>query len=651
MSGEHGGNDLDPSDDVSQTEAPSFGKHFRHISILVFGLQGIVLLAISIFLSSRFDLTRDFATFEQSWFLIAHGHINPFSTIFFEPFWVDHLEWIMWPLAATYFVYPHPLTLLLVQDIGIIGSELFAFSLIKYSIQKGNGYLGRNASRLRWLGLILLVANPWVYYSVVFDFHFHSLAALWVLGTTWAFTFDKRIMGVCFALLCVATGNVYILFLVPVGIVLVLWHRRRAGVLICLVSVIVFLLEETMFYHGLGGLGFPVALAASAKHGLIHQSGALKVLSNIWSIGFRIPRAMWAGRMNFYANLGPDGFISLLSPAGLLVPGMALAESSLGGVLFSQPGTQNFIAYGFLAVGTVGFLVWLARRVSHVIPPLIVLLLANELFWSASGISAIRYRTAVPSSEAAKALTALSNSIPATSEVVASQSIIGGFAEREYVYLFTPTIPIRTQQLYFVVTAYNGIGRDNTSNILARISFLASLRGVKLVMNRAGIWAFEWMAPRDTRMISLSYSNKVLLGWTGNSQVGRADLNGPVSSWSMLAHIGSGPGYVLDKLYWRLRPGVHVASVRLSSSGQVEAEVWNATGGVLLARRFIPGSALKVNVSLPFNNTLQFPTRLYSGWGPFRYSPVPRYPNFDQIEVRIWTDGASNVKVYSVGMH
>ena len=80
---------------------------------------------------SRFDETSDMGTFSQAWSQIATGHLNPYETTFpynyphyGYPFYQSHLELMMWPLAILYFVWPHAIDLLVVQDLAIAGAGL-----------------------------------------------------------------------------------------------------------------------------------------------------------------------------------------------------------------------------------------------------------------------------------------------------------------------------------------------------------------------------------------------------------------------------------------------------------------------------------------------------------------------------------------------
>ena len=87
-------------------------RRVRQVGYTILGLQLALALAWSTVQYDRFALTFDFTIFHQAWYLIAHGNLNPWSTIKLSYFWQDHSEFIMWPLALLYWVWPHSVVLL-----------------------------------------------------------------------------------------------------------------------------------------------------------------------------------------------------------------------------------------------------------------------------------------------------------------------------------------------------------------------------------------------------------------------------------------------------------------------------------------------------------------------------------------------------------
>ncbi len=98
-------------------------RRVRRIGFLALGLKLAGFAWWSTLLYQHFALTPDFAQYQQAWYLIAHGHLNPYDTVGNFPFWQNHAEFIMWPLALLYWLFPSGLQLLWLQDIGVVGAE------------------------------------------------------------------------------------------------------------------------------------------------------------------------------------------------------------------------------------------------------------------------------------------------------------------------------------------------------------------------------------------------------------------------------------------------------------------------------------------------------------------------------------------------
>src|SRR5205807_3980179 len=92
-------------------------------------------------------------------------------------FWQNHAEFIMWPLALPYWIFPSGVLLLWLQDIGVVGAELVAF-LWLCEIAHRHRPDDPDARWLAGAGLVLLAVNPFSWWAVSFDFHAECLAVL-----------------------------------------------------------------------------------------------------------------------------------------------------------------------------------------------------------------------------------------------------------------------------------------------------------------------------------------------------------------------------------------------------------------------------------------------------------------------------------------
>lgn len=154
---------------------------------MLFALQFAGLIVLSAHLWHRFDLTSDFAAFHQAWSQIASGNLDPRLTIFpynypsyGYPFWQSHFELAMWPLALLWWITRTSLALLVVQDLALAGACLV---VLRWGLELLDEYWpSRHSAAAVAAGLmVVLVANPWTYWTAAFDFHFQPIAVLAVL--------------------------------------------------------------------------------------------------------------------------------------------------------------------------------------------------------------------------------------------------------------------------------------------------------------------------------------------------------------------------------------------------------------------------------------------------------------------------------------
>ena len=156
------------------------GRLVWRVSLCLFGVQLVGMLALSTVQYERFNLTNDFAGYLQAWTAIAHAHLNPYDSVFGVPFWRDDFELLMWPLAPLYWLEPHTITLLWLQDIVVVGGELAALAWAREAL-KGREKGQSSDAWLLALVAALLFLTPWSWYTIGFDFHFEAFTAAFAL--------------------------------------------------------------------------------------------------------------------------------------------------------------------------------------------------------------------------------------------------------------------------------------------------------------------------------------------------------------------------------------------------------------------------------------------------------------------------------------
>jgi len=124
---------------------------------------------------------------QQAWSLIGSGHLDPYQTTFAYnyphygfPFWQSHFEIVMWPLALLHLVWSSPFVLLIVQDLALAGTGLVA---LRFGLELLQAEWPVEVSGAPLIGiglLVVLLANPWTYWTASFDFHFQPVGAIFV---------------------------------------------------------------------------------------------------------------------------------------------------------------------------------------------------------------------------------------------------------------------------------------------------------------------------------------------------------------------------------------------------------------------------------------------------------------------------------------
>jgi Predicted membrane protein (DUF2079) len=625
-------------------------RRVRRIGYAILAVQLLCFCAWSGLLYHRFAVTFDFAVYHQPWYLIAHGDLDPYSSLARLPFWRNDAEFAIWPLAALYWVWPHDVVLLWVQDIGVVAAEALAFGWL--CELAGRWRPGRGAALLASVGLILLVANPWVWWGISFDYHEECLAIPFAVLLARDLAQGRRRMWLWLVPI-LAAGAPAATYVVGIGLGgLVAARRTRVTGLLMVVAGAAYSLL-IVYLHADDGAplarhyGYLVVAAAGTAVNAQLSAGGL--VRGIAGHPMSALHALWAKRIDVLANVAPGGLLGLgfvrLLPLMLVV---LLANALSAGARFAEPLFQSMPIYVLLPVGTVAALAWLATRHRRAALVLAVLVTVQALGWAVVWGPRTPDQWLRVSAPAATTLAAIEARIPASAEVIASQGVVGRFSGRAAVHeLVGPgTTPVDRGQIWFVLAPAAGIELQSTASAVAMIGELAGPLHATLVTHANGIWAFRWHAPAGQDTLRIPAGSGALPAWAVPG-TGRDVLTGPVTSWHAVS--GRGAGYVADGLSWQDAPGRYQARVTLAASGPVNIEVWNDNGGVLLARRRIPATDGKQAVSLPVDATTAYPAPQYAGWGPFRADFVAPPPG-QRLEIRIWSPGGAPVSVYSASL-
>ena len=629
-------------------------------------VSGLLMVQLALFLvwsqveTSRFLLNIDAAQYEQAWYLIAHGVMDPVDSMKAAFFWQDHSVFLFWGAAPLWYVWPHPVTLLWLQDIFAVAAEFVGVLWMGDSIAVASFGAGgeRRKAAMLVCGALLFLADPWITWSISNDFHVEVFSVFFVVLAARDFKNGRR-RAWLWVLLAMGTGNLAATYLIGLGLSAALagaaWRRRALVV----AALGLGWAEFCSLIHGDLGSAF------IGYHYLMPQVGGLRK-GSLTSVALGVlkhPGAavsmVWGYKLSIWADLSSGGFVGALSPWAFGVPLIVMAENALNAIpnyISPNTGYQNFPEYIFVPVGTI--LVCLAlygsasarrRRAAAVVLVSATLMVCGwGVTWYPSTVS---QWLRVPS-DAAQVLTQVAAQIPPDAEVIASQGIFGDFSWHRYVYNVTDVveqIPFNSDDVWFVIAPDVGIEVQSPTNAMALIATVASLPGVQLVRHSAGVWAFHWIRRDPYRALAVRQDA------TGVPAYASAGSSGSVVTWGgsrqWFVQATHRPGYVVSQDYFdEVTTGTYAATVDLDARGPLNVEVWNATTNQILARASgLVTSGRRQVVSLAFSLTSVSPPSLFTGRLLWRSPPPPTAPGVN-VEVRVWTPGSSSADVYGVGV-
>jgi hypothetical protein len=614
-------------------------------------------------LTHRFALSWDFAAYEQAASLIGHGHLNPYSTVLNTSFVKNDYEFLIWLIAPLQRLWPHPMTLKVLQAVALVCAEAVALdwmSDIAAGRAEHDGKAG-NALTLLALGTLLLVVNPWSLWTVSFDVHMEPFLTLFVLAAARDLFRGRRrawFWVVC-ALICGAASVAYIAAL---GISALLCGRRwrRQGITMVLIAFVWTFGLQAIIGANTDGLGvYSYILDGNAMVAPKVVTGGMVISAALHHPGRDI-HVLGGNLLNIWGSLSPVGFIGLfwlpLTVPIVVVTLLSGFTASVGG--FSAPGFQNIALEVFVALGTVAVCSALVGRFSGrrrwVVPSVVAIVAVNAVVWAAIWIPQTGIRW-LPNNPAAtsQTLAGLRDRIKPGDEVLAENGFAGAFAEdRESMFAVrfdTYTYPVRSHRVWVILAPTMGIEiKASIAQMYSDIAQVAAYPGMRLVTASNGVWAFEWYPPAGVREFTIGPPRDAAPAWMLPGPRGSAVHQGNPAGW-YVASTGK-PGYVVAHGYAREVAGTYRADVSLSATGPVNVELWDATTSTLLQRRSLTGTRGRITVRLTARAVKTHGEQVYGGWGPWSITPVSPPPG-DNLEIRVWQPGGNDrVRVYSTGL-
>ena len=625
---------------------------------LAVGLVALVVQLLGFLVFSQvqawhFNLEQDYSQFGQAWYLAAHLDFSSVVTIKSRPFYMDHGDFFLYALVPLWYLWPHAVTLMWVQDIFAVLAEAIALIWIHESIYES--YKGRNFSTdLRMLsgfGTSLLVLNPFVFWAVANDFHTEIFATAFLVLAARSFSQKKRIAWLWVAGV-ILNGNVSASYLLGLTISMLLvgrsyWRAALMTAAVALASTEVATLIHADQGSSFRGYSYLVARGDSAPTSTSQVAqlilkNPIAALNNL--IGYRLAA---------FVTISIPGLLGLMSPWALGVTVVCIAEAGFNAwpILTPSYAFQNFALFIFLPIGSVMVANKLLRSTKLWLRRSLQFLIALQMTWTFGWFLIWAPETphrwiSIPQTSA-RELSRAHELIPQGDQVIASQGVVGGFSLRKYVYMFeinansgVVNFPIKTQTVWFVITPNLGIELQTPSSALAMASRIEQLPQVKTVIKRHGVFVMKWVPPDSVgSTFTLDFRDHPidpsLLNIDGFG--GSIDLN-------------SRPGYVLSGYYKILTlTQLFQYSVKFKSDGPLIIEVWNTSTNELLRRiHTVATDNSFEEVVLRGQLTEIHGPRIWNGYWPFvsqvETSPYPG----DTLELRIFNDGTTVCEIQSV---
>jgi hypothetical protein len=490
------------------------------VVVVVLVSQFCIVAGYSLLQYNRFDLSIDFSTADQATWLILHGHLDPWSTTHSYAYIDDHFALITWPLAVLYWVYPHGVLLLWIQDAAGVLTELV---VVVWIVE-----ICRRQLKPQWVGkgcwwftvgaLIVMVTNYWFYQAMFFDFHTEAFAALFLTLTLRAAWNGKMMYAVGWAIPLLLCGNLGGVYLAALGLTLLLAIPRQwwwgVGALVV----------------GYGWIRFADLMGAS-RNGILNwysylQTGNPAVRVNVTPVSLvksilvhpmRSLQVVWERRSLLYQNLIPTGVIGLFSPwsAGIAVV-VLLSSALIYPLVFLDSGFQNLPAYFVTLGGTVLVLCSLirigrrgARVAAFVLGAAIVV---QSVIYGGAQIPHLASKWITVSPAQAEVLQRALDKTPENAEVIAEWGVEGRFSERQWIYNFNlmpQSFPVNSSTVEFVVVPYQWTGDEPLAQPQAEeaLQYLTKTLHTHPLSVGHGIYVLSWHPTPHQKTLTIPASS------------------------------------------------------------------------------------------------------------------------------------------------
>jgi hypothetical protein len=482
----------------------------RAIVGALLALQLLVLVGFGVVQFHRYALSYDDAAYTQAWWLIAHGRLDPLSTVIGIRFLANDGELLIWLLAPLAWVVPSSLTLIAVQALALVATNAVALAWIFEILAQAHRAHPPEApaspagTQFLWgLALAGVFLDPWCYVAAASPFHLEPFSALFAVLAARALSSGRSGLVPLWSVLLVATGFVGGLALLGIGLGELGARRGRGWAGWLLLGLGLGWLATLLEFHlaGAGGLVTRGDLAYLLPPG--HHAGlaqlALAALEHptkvVATVAPRLPLVL--------VLLLPLGVIGILTPraAGLALTTWGVPLLLTGPITRLVEAFQFWPAVPLILVGTV-VMVTSGRLLTGRLPA--VILSSSAVTGAVLLVEATTLLIPVwlgVSPRQADLLRADRAATPRRAEVVTVNAVAGRFADRPSLFVLTTpqrTVPVGARPIVFVLAP--SVAPLDVAPVEVRNFALAvaRLRGVQVLPSGDGVLAFLWNPAPDT---------------------------------------------------------------------------------------------------------------------------------------------------------
>ena len=639
----------------------------------VLALQLVTLIIWCWWVYDTWNVHVDFATRSEAVYGILHGDWNPFYTVMGWSHLADHFDLSLYPTAFLTELWPHLMWLFIIQALLVVAAEYGVLRIIV--VLSSRSWWPSRMPRRQAMGVLvaLYVCNPFLFWAVVSDPHFHMFGAM--CGVVWTlYFFFRRSWGWMAAAvgLTVLFGDLAAQFLIVLGVSIALISLRdRGGRNIGLLVALCGLVWSGVAIAGGAGSGSELGI----HYGYLTNTSKLQVPVTAVASGLashplravsRVPDAM--ASMWGYVSIG--GVLGLFTPLSLPVA-LNAVEAGLGvqawvGWPYSSAGSmaempwQMFPMLLLEPLFTLIALAWLQRplgrwrrQVRRITPLALLLLVVNGLVWFVVWMPWVVNSINLTPPSTVAVLNQVAAEVPSANEVVASIGVIGRLGDRQYIYddVFgsaNTVVPLRTPHVDFVITPVTG-QESNAVDLEALTSYLLQQPNAQLMLHRQNVWLFDYTRLPGQHQFVMHYNS---VGVVGAALPTTSSSRPPNVGWPQRNCLWSGArsgGYLFTQYRNALAPGSYVLRMTVAGTAAMTVKVGDDDSHLLLASGHIRVQPGLRTVALPFTVTSWGMIPVTHGWGPYRLSfPIPQ--RNDMIETRLWSAGGPRRAVCDVSV-